>query len=189
MELNEAIKNRKSIRHFHPKKKPNWRKIIECIDSVRYAPMAGNIFPLRFIIVDDSEKIKKIAAASQQDFISEAKYVVVVCTDNKMVLNSYEKRADKFCRQEAGAAIQNFLLNLTEAGLETCWIGYFVDNLIKETLKIPKKINIEALFPIGYKPEELGKSRKPKRKTDLGNIIYFNKYKNKRKKKIKKINS
>ena len=111
MDLDKAIKSRKSVKVYSPKK-PNWRKIIECVDSMRYAPMAGNLFPLRFIIVSDKNKIKKIADACQQPFIAEAHYVVVVCNDGKLVLNAYEERAGKFCRQEAGAAIQNFLLKL-----------------------------------------------------------------------------
>ena len=55
MELNKAIKKRRSVRKFKDKK-PNWRDILECIDSVRYAPMAGNNFTLKFILVDDKDR-------------------------------------------------------------------------------------------------------------------------------------
>jgi nitroreductase len=183
MDLNKAIKSRKSIRHFSTKK-PSWKDIIECIDSARFAPMAGNLFPLRFILVSDKDKIQKLADASQQPFVSEAQYIVVVCSDCKMVLNAYEERAEKFCRQEAGAAIQNFLLKLEEKGLKTCWVGYFIDYLIKETLKIPKDVEVEAMFPIGYESKKPGKTpKKAKRKIDLDNVLYFDTYKNKRMKK------
>ncbi len=188
MELQKAIRARKSVRHFDKTKKPDWRTIIECIDSARHAPMAGNIFPLRFIIVDDTKIIQKLAEAAQQPFISEAKYVIVVVTDCKMVLNAYQERAEKFCRQEAGAAIENILLSIEEAGLETCWIGYFVDYLVKEALGIPDEIDVEAMLPIGYESKELGKGRRLKRKIDLNQILYFNKYKNKRMKKKPSIN-
>ena len=126
MDLDKAIKSRKSTRHFSTKK-PGWKDIIECIDAARFAPMAGNLFPLRLILVSDKEKIQKLADAAQQPFVSGAQYVVVVCSDCKIVLNAYKERAEKFCRQEAGAAIQNFLLKLEEKGLKTCWTGYFVD--------------------------------------------------------------
>jgi len=42
MELDKAIKSRRSIRRYSAQK-PDWRDIIECIDSMRYAPKAGNI--------------------------------------------------------------------------------------------------------------------------------------------------
>jgi nitroreductase len=51
-------------------------------------------------------------------------------------------------------------------------VGYFVEYLAKEALKIPDDVHVEAFFPIGYAFEKF----KPKRKTDLDNVLYFNKY-------------
>ena len=188
MNLDKAIKERKSVKHFS-NKKPSWKDIIECIDATRFSPMAGNLFPLRFIIVSDKEKIQKLADATQQPFVGEAQYIVVVCSDCKIVLNAYEERAEKFCRQEAGAAIENFLLKLEEKSLKTCWGGYFVDYLIKEALKIPKEVEVEAIFPIGYESKKLGTTPKAtKRKIELDDVLYFDTYKNKRMKKEKSMN-
>ena len=55
MELDKAIKSRKSVRKF-TSKKPNWRDIVECIDAARYAPMAGNNYTLKFIVIDNSNE-------------------------------------------------------------------------------------------------------------------------------------
>ncbi len=188
MDLTKTIKSRRSVKHFS-NKKPSWKDIIECIDSARFAPMAGNLFPLRFILVNDKEKIQKIANACQQPFVSEAQYIMVVCSDCKLVLNAYEERAEKFCRQEAGAAIQNFLLKLEEKKLKTCWVGYFVDYLIKEALKIPKDVDVEAIFPIGYESKKPGtKPKSTKRKKELDSVLYFEEYKNKKMRKKESMN-
>ena len=176
MDLDKAIKSRRSVRKFKSKT-PDWRAIIECIDLARYAPSAGNNFTLQFIVVDNKESIKKLAEACQQDFISKAQYVVVVCSNKERLVNAYGKKGESFNKQQAGSAIQNFLLALQERGLSTCWIGYFVDNLIKKELKIPENIEVEALFPIGYESE---KPVRIKEKIDLDAILYFNVYKNKR---------
>jgi len=173
--IDRIIKSRRSIKKFNSKK-PDWRTIIECIDSMRYSPMAGNSFSLKFILVDDSEKIDKMAVASQQQFISQAKYVVVVCTSPSRTEISFEERGKTYLRQQAGAAIQNFLLKITESGLSTCWIGNFIEDKIKELLNIPENMQVEALFPIGYAFEK----PKPKRTIDLDNVLYFNKYGNKK---------
>lgn len=183
MELNEAILSRKSVRKFKDKK-PDWRNIIECIDAARYAPMAGNNFTLKFILVDDKEKINKLADAAQQPFISQVKYVVVVCSNLSRTENAYDKRGEIYCRQQAGAAIENFLLKIEETGLSTCWVGAFVDRMVKEILKIPEEIHVEALFPIGY---EFAKPRTRKIKIDMDRILYFNEYKNKKMKKVKRL--
>lgn len=187
MNLDKAIKGRKSVRHFSSKT-PNWRKIIECIDAARYAPRAGNIFPLRFVIVNDEKIIEKLAEAAQQSFIAEARYVVVVCSDKKLMLSSFEDRTEKYIRQQAGASIQNFLLKIEEAGLETCWIGHFVDYLVKEAIGASGDVEVEAMFPIGKEATKMGAGRDEKYPViDLDNVLYFNKWKNKRMKKTRVI--
>ena len=80
MDLDKAIKSRKSVKKFTDKK-PDWRIIIECIDAARYAPMAGNNYSPRFILVNDREKIQKLSEAAQQPFISKAHFVVAVCSN------------------------------------------------------------------------------------------------------------
>lgn len=182
MELDKAIKSRHSVRKFK-EKKPDWRDIIDCIESVRYAPMAGNNFSLKFIVVDDKNKIEKIAVACQQQFVGEAKYLVVVCSATGRTINTYEEFGKIFLRQQAGAAIQNFLLRIEEGGLSTCWVGYFIEEQIKRELGIPESAQVEAVFPIGY---ELDKKHLRQKKADLDSFLYFNSYGQKRQKPLKK---
>ena len=182
MELNHAIQKRRSVRKFS-KKKPDWRTIIECIDSMRYAPMAGNNYTLSFILVNEEEKINKIAEAAEQQFIGDAKFVLVVCSNSTRPKNAYGESGENFSRQQAGAAIENFLLSIEDEGLATCWVGYFNEEKIKTDLRIPEKWNIEAIFPIGYEQE---KPRTRRLKIDLDKVLYFNRFGNKHMRKEEK---
>lgn len=182
MDLDKAIQNRKSVKKFNSKS-PDWRNIIECIDSMRHAPMAGGNFSLKFILVSDKGKIQKIAEAAQQNFIVQAKYIVVICSIPSRTKNAYGEKAEVFLRQQAGAAIQTFLLKIEEKKLDTCWIGYFVEDQIKRELKIPDKANVEAIFPIGY---EFRKDN-PSRKIELDRVLYFTSYGNKKMKNPRKL--
>jgi len=175
MQLNKTIKERRSIRKFKTTKTPDWRDIVDAMDSVRYAPMAGDLFSLKFILVDDPDKIAKLASSrgTDQGFVGTAKYIVVVCSDPKHTISSYGERGKMYLKQQAGAAIQNFLLSIHEKGLATCWIGSFDNQQIKNILKIPNEVNVEALFPIGYGMEKKLK----KRKIELDKFLYFNQYK------------
>ena len=184
MELDKAIRSRKSTRKFKLKK-PDWRDIIECIDVMRYAPMAGNNFSLKFILVDDKEKIKKMADCAQQQFIAETNYVVVVYSNPSRTLNSFGKKGEVYSRQQAGAAIQNFLLKIEAKGLASCWIGHFVEEQIKDALKIPKTSNIEALLPIGYSMEK----KKKGRRIELDNVLRFNNSKNEKMKNLREVDT
>jgi nitroreductase len=181
MDLNKIIQSRKSCRKFSSKK-PNWRDIIECVDSMRHTPSAGKNFLLKIIIVSDKEKIKRLAEAAEQKFIEQAQYVVVVYSNPSRVKNAFGERGIIYSRQQAGAAIQNFLLKIQEKNLDTCWIGHFNEGKIKKELKVPEKMEIEAIFPIGYRIKE----EKPTRKISLDNILYFERHENKQMKKEKK---
>lgn len=176
MELDRAIKNRHSVKKFKDKK-PDWRDIIECIDFARYAPMAGSNYSLKFILVSDKNKVEKLADACQQPFVGKAHYIIVVCSNPSRTTNAYGKRGEVYVRQQAGAAIQNFLLRLEETGLSTCWIGHFTEEEVKRILNIPEHIQVEAFFPIGY---EFEKKYTRKEKIDLDNVLYFNEYDNKK---------
>ena len=182
MSLNKIIQARRSIKKFKSDK-PDWRDIIECIDTMRYAPMAGNNFSLKVLLVDEEKKIREMAEAAQQPFIAKARYIVVVCTTPTRTEISFGERGKNYLKQQAGAAIQNFLLKITEKRLATCWIGHFAEAQVKRILKIPEEIHIEAFFPIGYaykKPE-------PKKRIELDSFLYFNEYGIKKMKEIRKI--
>ena len=183
MKIDKLMQSRRSVKKFKDKK-PDWRDIIECVDAMRYAPMAGNNFSLKIILVDEKEKIEKLSEYAQQNFISQAKYVVVVCSDKKRTENLFKEKADVYLRQQAGAAIQNFLLQIQDKGLATCWIGHFMEDKVKNLLKIPDEINVEAFFPIGY---EYKKPLTRTAKIDLDRILNFDSYGNKRMRKEKKL--
>jgi nitroreductase len=182
MKLDKLIQSRHSVRRFSDKK-PDWRKIIECIDAARYAPMAGNNFSLKFILIDDKETIAKLAKAASQNFINQAQYLAVFCSSPTQTTRYYGSRGCDYLRQQAGAAIQNFLLKITEKGMATCWVGHFRNDAIKKILSISGNVEVEAMFPIGYEHKIKATKRK---KSSLYNILYFHKYKNKKMNKLPK---
>lgn len=177
MDIEKAIKTRKSVKRYSTTKKPDWRKILRAIDTARYAPMAGNLFNLKFILISNKNKISKIADASSQPFIKDAPYIVVVISDTEKQKRMYEERGIKYTRQQAGAAIQNILLMLNNYKYATCWIGHFEDSIVKRELKIPDKLDIEAILPIGI---ETKIKTEQKSKAELDGVMFFDEYKNKK---------
>ena len=175
MDVDKAIKERHCVRKFKIEKKPNYREIISAVESASKAPLAGNIYCIKYILVQDKAKISALAIAAQQDFIEQVDYVIVVCCDKKELVRSYYKRGEIYSKQGAGAAIENLFLKLTELGLSTCWVGAFSDETVKRILKIPDEIDVEAILPIGY---ELGRG-KQHTKPDLDNVLFFDEWKNK----------
>ncbi len=182
MHVKDAIKKRRSIRKYALTIKGtpeaiDEKIVLEAIDLARYTPMAGNLYSLRFILVSDRDKIKKIAQHAQQDFIADACYVIVVCSKREQTERFYGERAERYLRQQAGAAIQNILLALTSSGLGSVWIGHFYDEGIKELLNIPENIFVEAILPIAKPAPNIRLLEK--RLPELRDILYFEKWEGK----------
>jgi nitroreductase len=186
MNFNTLLKSRTSVKEFSSKK-PKEEHIIDIIEAGNLAPSPGNLPILNYTIVEDREAITKIAEACQQDFIEQAQVVIVVCSDQKKVKIMYDKRADTYTKQQAGAAIQNMLLKITELKLSSTWVGAFSEVTIKNTLKIPDEIDVETILPIGYAIK--GPKPKKRPKPPLETRVFFDKYKNKEKVKTRKIGS
>lgn len=166
MKFDDVVEARHSARSFKPKRVP-FGDILEAIDAAIKGPYAGNSNNLKFIIIEDEKTIKMLAKHASQTWINEAPAVIVICSDDTHLENQYGKRGDDYSRQQAGAAINTILLKLTDLKIDACWVGSFDFEIIKELLKIPQNIHIEALIPVGY---EKGKAKK-QRKHDLETLI------------------
>ena len=175
MSINKIIKKRASLRKY-AKRKVSHSKIIEIIEAGNHAPSPGNLSIARFVIVEDKEKIHQITEATQQAFVNDAQFIIVICSEAKRVKPMYEDRTDRYIKHHIGALVENMLLKITDLGLSTCWVGDFVDNQIKGILRIPDDCIVEALFPIGY---EMPKVSKQRLKPSLDECLYFNTWKNK----------
>lgn len=173
MEFDDVLKNRRSVREYS-KKEVDFFEIASICESAVQAPMAGNIYSVRSIIVSDKQKKIKIAeACHDQEFIIDASHIIIVCSDPSQLNRSYEEKGKIFARQQAGAAIENMLLKATNFGLATCWIGAFNENELKRILAVPDNIQIEAVIPVGY---QKGAKTITKKKPELKSTIFFEKW-------------
>ena len=177
MEFNKLINSRKSVRRFKSKK-PDWRQIIDAINYASKIPYAGNIQNVKFILISDKKLINEITKYCQQDFISQANYVIVITADPTDLVRSYDELGEKYNLEQGGAATQQLLLKLVDLSLDGCWIGSFDEEAIKKTLKVPETIRISSIIPVGYAmPGE--RTTKKSLISNLDKILRFNDYKQK----------
>ena len=171
MEFDEIIRERHSTREFS-NKKPDWRDVLMALDATQHVPLANNFNHLKYVIIEDRDVIDKIAGYSQQSWISQVHMLVVVCSEERHLEGLYGERGRVYSRQQSGAAIQTFLLKLTELGLQSCWVGAYDDEKIRNMIRAPPNITIEAIIPIGYENKvKFGKTRANKR--ELTRSIYW----------------
>jgi nitroreductase len=172
MNLVEGIKSRRSVKTFNGKV-PNWRKVIQAIDIARFSPMAGNMYSAKFVIIEDKDKIEKIAEACQQNFVSKAGALIVVTSNREKVRKMFDANEKGFAQQQAGAAIQTLMLSLREKGIDSCWVGFFDEELVRSVVAVPEEQVVEAVIPIGFASKE---KVSKKAKESLETLVFFEKY-------------
>ena len=179
MEFQKVLDKRASVKKFSSKK-PAVENIIEAIFVANMAPAAGNVPELIYLVVDDKEKIGKIADACQQSFIAQSPYLVIVCSITKQAKRLYDLKDDKYLKHNVGASVENFLLKIVDLGLASCWVGAFSEPTIKNTLGIPDSMEIEVVIPVGYELITFKtRLKQPKPKYSLVNRVFFNSWGNK----------
>ncbi|MBI2507343.1 nitroreductase family protein [Candidatus Woesearchaeota archaeon] len=148
------------------------RDIAKILDAAHYAPSSGNIQNWRFIVIRNQETKEKIARVClDQLWMQEAPAVIVVCSDSSNIKSLYQKKWKKYSKENCAAAAQNLTLQATELGLSSCWIRTFNELRLKNVLKIPDEISVEAVITIGYSNE------KPKeQRHKLEELTFFESY-------------
>ena len=169
MEFDAVIKKRRSVRNFK-NKAPSWKDVLEAIDSANQGPFAANHNNLKFLIIEDKEKIKEISKHCEQDWMEDLSLIVIVCSDDMHLENIFGEKGRVYSRQQAGAAIHTFCLKLVDLGLQSCWVGAYHDSIIREMLSIPGHIQIEAIVAVGYGTGKIEKKEKKK----LEGEVYWN---------------
>ena len=167
MDIYEVIRTRKSVRSFE-RRPIEQEKLARILEAVRIAPSASNRQEWRFVIVQDEQVRRDLAAAANnQAFVGEAAAVIVCCaatSDHVMPCGVPSHAVD------VSIAIDHLTLAATAEGLGTCWIGAFDPEKVKAILGIPEEVVVVELLPIGYPADP---SPKQKNRLELSEIVKY----------------
>jgi nitroreductase len=150
----KIIKERRSIRKFQEKEIS--KEIIDkLIESLIWAPSAGNLQSRKFYFVFNKEIKKKLSfAALNQDFIARAPLVVVGCADDKIALRYGERGKNLYSICDVVVSIENMILTAFSEGLGSCWVGAFDEKGVSKILNLPKNLRPIVILPVGYPAEK-----------------------------------
>ncbi len=185
MDVLEAIRWRRSVREFSPQKiEPD--KLLKILEAGRLAPSSSNRQAWHFVVVDDENLIKKIpeevviGTKSIISWIKNAPLVIIGC---------YTKAITHFAAQLYGhenhlidisIAMTHMVLEATELGIGSCFVGWFNEKHLKALLKIPVRWRIAILVVFGY-PKNPSTSEgiggiKPRSRKELKEIVSYNEW-------------
>jgi len=182
----KLCKQRISVRKFSDRPVER-EKILLCLEAARLAPSACNSQPWKFIVVDDPQTKNDLVSSafngiySTNTFAKKAPVIIAVVSEKSSFIASVGAflRDTLYYLIDIGIATEHLVLQATELGLGTCWLGWFDEKAVKKILKVPDTKRVDILIAIGYpeNPEEVshkqlkGKNRKP-----LEEISFFNSY-------------
>ena len=181
MPLLKAIKQRISVRDFIDKPVER-EKIMLCLEAARLAPSASNSQPWRFIVVDDRQLKGKLCDAafrgiySFNSFCKTAPVIIAVISEKSKFMARIGGmfRATEYHLIDIGIACEHFVLQATDLGLGTCWIGWFDEGAVKAILNVPQQKKIDILIALGYhESEQVGSEHD---RGPLDKIASFNSY-------------
>ena len=155
-EVSDAITGRRSIRSYRNDQLTE-DQIGKILLAGQMAPSAGNLQGREFIVVKDAETRHRLSdAALRQRFIDEAPVCIVVCTNLPRTKQRYGKRAELYVVQDTSASVMNMMLQASDLGLGTCWVGAFDESEVAKILGVPEGIRPVAILPVGVPDETAG---------------------------------
>lgn len=151
MELNDAIRKRRSIRRFKQLPVPE-KLIYALIDAARMAPSGGNMQKLRFVSI--TEKTLVLSVFRETFWAAQVKPnrtpVSEVTSPVAFIAVTASDDANPTLHADAGAAIQNILLCAADNVLGSCWLGAFNKDKVDTLLNLPAGMKTLYLVAIGF---------------------------------------
>ncbi len=181
MQAIDMLKQRRSVRKYEDEPVPH-ELIEEIIEIARFAPSWANTQIARYTVIDDSDKIQKIADLGVKNFaynigtLKKAKGV--------MVLSYVKGKSGKFDGNDnyvtskgntwevfdAGIACQTFCLAAHAKGVGTCIFGVIDDDVIAQIAQIPENETVAAIITFGLMTDV---ATKPTPRKSVDEILRF----------------
>lgn len=146
----EAIRNRRSVRFY--KDQPVSDELIEEVLKAGFcAPSAHAGAPWHVVVVEDQQAREEMAGIHRwTKILSRVPVVLVVCIDRRDF--------DHFWVEDGSAFLENMLIQATELGLGTCWIGIQgvvedgknAEEIVRRACNLPDYMGVLGVTPLGY---------------------------------------
>jgi nitroreductase len=152
----DLVKKRRSTRNFSSTPVDRG-KLKRCLEAARLAPSACNGQPWRFIVVE-SVPLREILAErafsgvhSMNAFAKKAPVLVAVVTLPTRSPAAFAGLLRRFSYPliDIGIACEHFVLQATEEGLDTCWLGWFNERAVKKILNLKREERVHILLAVG----------------------------------------
>ncbi len=158
MEFTELIKKRYSVRGYTADP-VEAEKLKQVLEAARIAPTAANRQPFHIIVLHTKGRQEELRRMYDKEWFVEAPLIVVVCIEQSKAWTRHDRA--NYGVVDAAIVMDHLILEATNQGLGTCWIGAFDAEAAREILGLPEDIDPIVMTPLGYSnAESRGTDRK-----------------------------
>ena len=172
MDFLTLAKERYSCRYFSDKKVEQ-EKINKILEAARLAPTGSNSQSQRILVLTDNEQLEKLSGCTQYGW--GAPLVMIICYDKN---EGWHRDIDDFDggAQDICIVTTHMMLEVTDLGLGSTWVGAFDPFKARELYNIPENLEVAAILPIGYPSETAHPSRLHNDRKPVEEIAFYNKF-------------
>lgn len=170
MDFLKFAEERYSVRKYADREVEQ-EKIDAILQAANLAPTACNYQPQKIYVVRSAENREKLAKLTQCTF--QAPVVFVVGFDAERSAKGMVYEGHDFGDTDAAIVCTHMMLEATEQGLGSCWVGYFNEAQVKEALGIPENVRIRELLPVGYPAEGSTPAAMHKKYRDQDDMVKY----------------
>jgi len=162
MDFDLLVKERFSVRKFSDREIAP-ELVEKILTAAQLAPTAHNIQSFRILVLNSEEARQKAALCTPYHF--DAPLIMLICYD-KNVAPTLAQNDLNFGLIDACIVTTHMMLQATDLGLGSTWVGYFDQSKTCDLFALPDHIIPAAFLPLGYPassahPAELHYIRKP----------------------------
>lgn len=129
----------------------NEQAIEQIIETALLAPTAVNRQPFKIFLMNSEQAKENISKVTPFTFGAQT-FLVVGYQESEGWTRKFDQM--NFAGVDASIAATHIMLEITDLGLATTWVGYFNEPLLKSFYPEMDDYKLIALFPIGYAAEE-----------------------------------
>jgi nitroreductase len=148
----DAIFRRRSVRKYTSQDVTE-EEVARLLRAAMAAPSAGNEQPWQFVVVRQRDTLRAITEFHEYAaMLLEAPVAIVVCGDLRL------EKHKGFWVQDCSAAVQNILVEATDMGLGSVWLGVHPRERrvagLRKLLGLPEEVIPLAVVALGHAGEE-----------------------------------
>lgn len=172
MDFLTLAKERYSCRYFSDKKVEQ-EKINKILEAARLAPTGRNSQSQRILVLTDETELNKLSGCTSYGW--NAPLVMIICYDKNECwhrdIDAFDGGAQDIC-----IVTTHMMLEVTDLGLGSTWVGAFDPFKARELYNIPENLEVAAILPIGYPSETAHPSRLHNDRKPVEEIAFYNKF-------------